>query len=53
VRQKEMRESFEDIATYQSNELPMKYVGIPIDKKRIMNCDWNGPIGKLEKKFGG
>jgi hypothetical protein len=47
VRQKEMRESFEDIFTYQSNELPMKYVRIPIDKKRIMNYDGNGPIEKV------
>jgi hypothetical protein len=28
----------------------MKYLGIPIDKKRIKNSDWNGPIRKIEKK---
>jgi hypothetical protein len=36
----------------QSKELPMKYLGIPIDKKRIRNSEWNGPIGKIEKKLG-
>jgi hypothetical protein len=30
----------------------MKYLGIPIDEKRIKNSDWNGPIGKIEKKLG-
>jgi hypothetical protein len=30
----------------------MKYLGIPVDKKRIKNSDWNGPIGKVEKKLG-
>jgi hypothetical protein len=30
----------------------MKYLGIPIDKKRIKNSDWNGPIGKIEKRLG-
>jgi hypothetical protein len=36
---KERQEVFESIFTCQSKELPMKYLGIPIDEKRIKNSD--------------
>ena len=32
---------YEMIFSCVSGQLPMKYLGIPIDKKRIMNKDWN------------
>jgi hypothetical protein len=48
---KERQEAFESIFACQSKELPMKYLGIPIDKKRIKNSDWNGPIGRIEKNL--
>jgi hypothetical protein len=49
---KNRQDAFESIFTCQGSDLPMKYLGILIDKKRIKNSDWNGPIGKIEKKLG-
>lgn len=30
----------------------MKYLGAPIDKKRIKNEDWNPTENKIEEKLG-
>jgi hypothetical protein len=51
-KEKNRQDAFESIFTCQGSDLPMKYLGIPIDKKRIKNSDWNRPIGKNEKKLG-
>ena len=43
---------YEMIFSCVSGQLPMKYLGIPIDKKRIMNKDWNKAEEKMEGKLG-
>lgn len=44
--------SFEEIFTSKSGSLPMKYLGVPIDEKRIRNSDWKPAENKMESKLG-
>jgi hypothetical protein len=42
---------FEVILTCKSGDLPMKYLGIPIDEKRLAISRWNPIIEKFGKKL--
>ena len=48
----EKTQSFERILTCKSGKFPLKYLGIPVDEKRIKNSDWNPAVEKIEKKMG-
>jgi hypothetical protein len=43
---------FERIFTCKSGLLPMKYLGVPINKKRLRNSDWDSTEGKMRNKLG-
>jgi hypothetical protein len=43
---------FERIFTCKSGSLPMKYLGVPINKKRLKNSDWDSNEGKIRNKLG-
>jgi hypothetical protein len=43
---------FERIFTCKSGLLPMKYLGVPINKKRLKNSDWDSTEGKMRNKLG-
>jgi hypothetical protein len=45
-------EDFERIFTCNSGLLPMKYLGVPINKKRLKNSDWDSTEGKMRNKLG-
>jgi hypothetical protein len=51
-RCKDMRESYEEIFTCKSGVLPLKYLGVPIDKKKLLNIHWKPAEDKMEKKLG-
>jgi hypothetical protein len=42
---------FEEILTCKFGDLPMKYLGIPIDEKRLVNSRWNPVVEKMGKKL--
>ena len=44
---------FEDILTCKRGALPFKYLGIPVDDRRLKNSDWNPSVNKTEKRMGG
>jgi hypothetical protein len=46
---KEIDYLYADIFTCLIGNLPMKYLGVPIDKKKINNSLWVPMIEKLEK----
>jgi hypothetical protein len=48
----EKEEMYCHILTCRRGTLAMKYLGIPIDKKRIHNVDWSPTKNKIEKKLG-
>lgn len=41
---------YRQIFTCQLGVLPMKYLGVPINMKRIYNKDWKRVEEKIEKK---
>jgi hypothetical protein len=43
---------YEEIFTCKAKDLPLKYLGIPIDKKKLLNIHWKPNEDKMEKKFG-
>jgi hypothetical protein len=43
---------FERIFTCKCGSLPMKYLGVPINKKRLKNSDWDSNEGKIRNKLG-
>jgi hypothetical protein len=43
---------FERIFTCKSGLLPMKYLGVPINKKRLRNSNWDSTEGKMRNKLG-
>lgn len=43
---------FEEIFTCGRGSFPIKYLGIPVDEKRLKNSDWNPLVGKMEKRMG-
>jgi hypothetical protein len=47
----ERKNEFEEIITFCSGVLPMKYLGVPIDEKRIRNIDWKPAENKMESKL--
>jgi hypothetical protein len=49
---KDMQESYEEIFTCKSGALPLKYLGVPIDKKKLLNIHWKPAEDKMEKKLG-
>ena len=48
---KERCADFEEIFTCKAGELPMKYLGIPIDEKRLSLKDWKPVLEKHENKL--
>lgn len=48
----QVKELYSDIFTCPIGTLPMKYLGIPIDNKRLSNVHWSSTIDKLKKKTG-
>jgi hypothetical protein len=42
---------FEEILTCKSGDLPMKYLGIPIDEKRLVSSRWDPVVEKMGKKL--
>lgn len=44
---------FEEIFTCGRGSFPIKYLGLPVDEKRLKNSDWNPSVGKMEKRMGG
>jgi hypothetical protein len=44
---------YEEIFTCHSGELPLKYLGVPIDKKKLLNSHWKPDEEKMEKKLVG
>jgi hypothetical protein len=49
-RAKERYKFFEEILTCKAGDLPIKYLGIPIDEKRLALCRWYPIIEKFGKK---
>lgn len=49
---KEKENLYSQLFTCRVGALPMKYLGIPIDEKRILRKDWNEMENKIEKKLG-
>lgn len=47
----EKKEIYSQILTCKMGDLPMRYLGVPIDKKRIHNIDWKPVENKLEGKL--
>lgn len=45
------RSKLEEIFTCGSGVLPMKYLDIPIDHKRLKNSDWQGVEDRTESKL--
>lgn len=43
---------YSNIFTCNVGDLPLKYLGIPIDQKRILNKDWKVAENKMEHKLG-
>jgi hypothetical protein len=48
----ERKSAFGEIFTCKSGVLPMKYLGIPVDDKRLKSSDRNPPGEKMDKKLG-
>ena len=46
------KDSYERIFTCQVGQLPMMYLGVPIDEIRLKNSDWDSTGETLEKKLG-
>ena len=46
-------EQYKMIFTCLNGSLPMKYLGIPVNKIRIRNKDWNGVETKIANKCAG
>ena len=44
---------YEDIFTCKSGKLPLRYLGIPVDRKKVSNIDWRPVEDKFENKLGG
>lgn len=49
---KEKQDLYSSIFTCKVGSLPLKYLGIPIDQKRILNKDWKLAENKMEHKLG-
>jgi hypothetical protein len=49
---KDLREGYEEIFTSKYGILPLKYLGVPIDKKKLLNIHRKPVDEKMEKKFG-
>lgn len=49
---KEKQDLYSNIFTCKVGSLPLKYLGIPIDQKRILNKDWKLAENKMEHKLG-
>lgn len=45
-------QEYSKIFTCNKGDLPMRYLGIPIDQKHILNKDWGQTEKKMEKKVG-
>lgn len=43
---------FDEIFTCKSDDLSIKYLGIPIKQKILNNNDWDSCVGKTERKLG-
>jgi hypothetical protein len=43
---------YEEIFTCKSGELLMKYLGVPIHTKRLLNSHWKPVEDKMEKRLG-
>lgn len=43
---------YSQIFTCNIGSFPMRYLGFPIDQKRLLNKDWKQAEGKIEKKVG-
>jgi hypothetical protein len=50
-REKNKVRQFEEVLTCKSGNLPMKYLGIPIDGKRMVSSRWNLVVEKMGKKL--
>jgi hypothetical protein len=50
--ERESKSSFERIFTCKSRSLPMKYLGVPINKKRLKNSNSDPTEGKMRNKLG-
>lgn len=48
----EKKNQYSQIFTCKVGVLPMKYLGVPIDQKRIFKKDWIDMENKMEKKLG-
>jgi hypothetical protein len=46
------KDLYANIFTYPTNTLPMKYLGVPIDNKKLSKCLWAPTIEKDERKLG-
>lgn len=44
---------YSKIFTCKVGSFPMKYLGLPIHKKRLLNKDWKSAKNKMEHKMGG
>jgi hypothetical protein len=50
---KEIEDLYADIFTFPIGNLLMKYLGVPIDNKKINKSLWVPMVEKLEKRFAG
>ena len=48
---KQRVELFEETFTCAKGELPLKYLGIPLDEKRLKNSDWDPSVVKMENRM--
>lgn len=48
----ERQSMYSEIFTCKIGTLPMKYLGVPIHKKRLLNKDWTPTENKMEHKLG-
>ena len=46
-----MFKKIEEIFTCNSGVLPMKYLGVPVNKKRLRNSDWRPTKEKMGNKL--
>lgn len=45
------QEVYEEILTCKVGDLPLKYLGIPVDRKKVKNSEWKRIEDKLEHKL--
>jgi hypothetical protein len=48
----ERKNCYADIFTCPSNSLPMRYLGVPIDDKKLCKSLWTSTVEKVESKVG-